>query len=261
MTKQIIFAIAIGVAMLCADHVIAADNSGPASYATGRHSGQSIDTATSHTLHGRRFGGEPLMETPKPDLLYISDWNRIPEDIKRSPDEQTLKIPTKYKGKKVTLEQRRYPLKFASPKIIEKSFKKVITKHLAKIRYDRDTAEIIVIDLPAIHERLWRYLQAMDTPKPARMSTAPADKIEEIRKKLTEALSPEGELTPFEDEGVLIVRDTEKNIAKLEKAILSATKMPATAPHLIKKHVKSRFNAATMSARETTSQPSQKAGQ
>jgi hypothetical protein len=257
MTKLHIFALALSLAMLAGNQAAAAQTSAAGGTISRYDTSIKSDSPTSRTLVLRSAGEMPIQETPKPNLLYVPGWNRIPAGIERAPDEKTLEIPAMHNGKMTTLEQRRYPLRFASPMIVDKAFRKVITRNLAKIRYDAATAEFIVIDLPESHERLWRYLQAMDTPKPARLFTVSPDKIGEAKKKLTEALSPEGEITPFEDEGVLIARDSAENIPRLEKAVFPAPEKRLVPLRAIERHVNPATTPASMPAEEAASQPSQ----
>lgn len=162
-------------------------------------------------------------------LLSTSDWNQIATDTVRTRGERPLRFEAPYGDGTVTVEQRRYEIHHASPMELTKAFRSVMTRGLGRMYFDPKTAELVVVDRPEMHERLWRYFQAMDTPKPARLLTIPPSGMAQALELLRQRLSPTGEAIPFEDEGVIVIRGEEKRLGGAEAAVRSALAREAEA--------------------------------
>ncbi|MCX7012749.1 MAG: hypothetical protein NTW86_09355 [Candidatus Sumerlaeota bacterium] len=158
---------------------------------------------------------------PEVALLSTTAWDRISTSAiaARVPAKNTLRFSMPFQGRTVVVEERRYPVNHAAPLTLTQAYAPLLTRGLGRVTFDGRAAEAVVDDVPEVHERIWRYHQILDTPTPARLIHVPPGQMAQTLAAAKKRLSAAGQLFPFEDEGVLIVRDTEAVLGSLESAL------------------------------------------
>ncbi len=153
-----------------------------------------------------------------PNALQARDaqWRKTPRTFGSFPKEKPLQAKAMWQGKVVTVEQRLYPVLYAAPSVVMEAAHRVATRGLGKVNYDLDNNMLMLMDLPEVLARFDTYMRLLDTEKPARLYVTSPKNMQPVKTLLQKIISAQGELIPFEKDGVIIVRDTELELERID---------------------------------------------
>lgn len=157
-----------------------------------------------------------LLFAPNALQARNAQWRTTPRTFGSFSQEKPLSSQTSYGGKVVTVEQRMYPVLYATPSIVMEAAQKIATRGLGRVDFDLEKNMLKLMDLPEVLARFETYMRVLDTEKPARLYVTPSKRLPQVIPLIQKSLSPKGEIIPFEKNGVIIVRDSEAELRRFD---------------------------------------------
>lgn len=153
---------------------------------------------------------------PSAASMRDTTWRETGRMFPQFPAQDPLRIDAPFGGEMVKVEQRTFPIIYASPDVAIEAARKVVTRGLGQVTYDPKTNLMAVTDQPEALQKFEAYLRELDTPKPARLIKVAPALVQSARAEIRKQLSPAGEIAGFDKDGVLIVRDETKALEAVE---------------------------------------------
>lgn len=153
----------------------------------------------------------------------LEQWNKIPEDQVRTqpkatePREEFFYNPLTRKNEKTAVQEKRIPLRHASPEYILEAVRPMMTLGIGRADLDREHAELVLLDKPANVQLLEKIVGVLDTPRPALVFKASPANVSTTKAQLEALRSNDGILIPVTNT-IFVVRDNIENLLKMKQA-------------------------------------------